>query len=123
MGSTTFFKDGEWNFYCALCHKKQKSSEGEKTWDGHWVCKSHKEVRNPQDFLRSVRESLSIPWSKPSGPDIFIKFCTINSKKPIAGVGVAGCMLCGNHNADNAVAGFMIAGFAVARKPRTIITF
>ena len=64
MGQADFFKSGEFNFYCDLCGKKGKSGTAVKTWDGHYVCKSHKEIRNPQDFVRGVRETLALPWSR-----------------------------------------------------------
>jgi hypothetical protein len=72
MGSADYYADGDWNFFCDLCGKKAKASTGVKTWDGHYVCRSHKEVRNPQDFIRGVRENLSVPWERPEAPDVFV---------------------------------------------------
>lgn len=68
MGSADFFKAGEWNAYCNLCGKKAKSGTMEQTWDKRWVCRSHKEVRNPQDFVRGVKDSPAIPWSTGGQP-------------------------------------------------------
>lgn len=65
MGSADFFAPGQWNFICALCGRKEKSGNGEKTWDNQWVCQRHKEVRNPQDFVRGVRDPQSLPWTRP----------------------------------------------------------
>ena len=62
MGQYDFFKPGEYNFYCDLCGKKNKSGNAMKTWDGHYVCKEHKEVRNPQDFVRGVADDQTVPW-------------------------------------------------------------
>lgn len=64
MGDSDFFKAGEWNFYCDLCGKKGKSGNAVKTWDNFYVCKSHKEVRNPQDFVRGLKEELGLPWTR-----------------------------------------------------------
>lgn len=66
MGLADYFAPGEWNFYCDLCGRKRKSGDAMKTWDGFYVCKEHKEARNPQDFVRGVEEDLSIPWSRPN---------------------------------------------------------
>ena len=65
MGIADRYADGEWNFYCDLCGRKAKSSTAMKTWDNHYVCRHHKEVRNPQDFLRGVKEHQSVPWTRP----------------------------------------------------------
>jgi hypothetical protein len=61
-----YFAPGQWNFYCDLCGKKAKSGTARKTWEGHYVCASHKEVRNPQDFVRGVKDDQSTPWSRPN---------------------------------------------------------
>lgn len=71
-GNSNFFADGQWNFFCELCGKKTKSSQGELTWDGRRVCAAHKEVRNQQDFIRGVREDLRVPWTAPEPPDQFV---------------------------------------------------
>jgi hypothetical protein len=72
MASNNYWASGEWNFICELCGAKRKSKDGVKTWDGHYVCSSHKEVRNPQDFVRGVRENLTVPWSRPPTDDQFV---------------------------------------------------
>lgn len=72
MGSANYFASGQWNFYCDLCGAKRKSSDGVQTWNKLWVCRHHKEVRNPQDFVRGVAEDLSVPWSRPAPPDTFV---------------------------------------------------
>ena len=71
MGRADRYASGEWNFFCDLCGKKEKSSRGTKTWDGHWVCLSHKEARNPQDFIKGVKDDQSVPWSRVEAPDTF----------------------------------------------------
>ena len=64
MQNADYYAHGEWNFYCDLCGAKQKSSQGVKTWDGFWVCRGHKEARNPQDFVRGVKDNQTTPWSR-----------------------------------------------------------
>lgn len=72
MGSADRYAEGEWNFYCDLCGRKQKSSRGGKTWDNHWVCKHHKEIRNPQDFVKGVKDDQSVPWTRPTTPAHYV---------------------------------------------------
>ena len=90
MGAN-FYAKGQWNFYCDLCGAKEKSGNGVKTWDNFYVCKSHKEVRNPQDFLKGVKDDQSVPWSRPEPTDTFVVTqCTGYTSSSWAGVGVAG---------------------------------
>lgn len=91
MGSSDYFAPGEWNFTCALCGAKRKSNKAMKTWDGHYVCAAHKEVRNPQDFLRGNREDQGLPWTRPSTPPIFVHSCTLQGKNAIPGFAIPGC--------------------------------
>lgn len=92
MGRADFFANGKWNFICDLCGAKRKSSDGVKTWDNHYVCKYHKEVRNPQDFLRGVKDDPSIPWSRSEAPYSFTVFCTLQTRNAIPGYGGPGCL-------------------------------
>ena len=72
MAGKDYFASGQWNFYCEFCGAKNKSSDGRKTWNGYWVCSHHKEVRNPQDFLRGVKDDQSVPWARPAQPVAFV---------------------------------------------------
>lgn len=72
MGRADYYAPGQWNFFCDLCGKKTKSSEGVKTWDNFWVCRYHKEARNPQDFVRGVEDDQSLPWERSEAPDQFV---------------------------------------------------
>lgn len=75
MPDTTYYKAGDWNFYCDLCGRKEKSSNAMRTWDGFYVCRRHKEVRNPQDFVRGVADDQTTPWSRGGTPDnLFLDF-------------------------------------------------
>ena len=68
-----------------------------KTWQGLYVCAHHKEIRNPQDFLRGVKDNQSVPWTRPEKtPETFVGgFCTLRNRQAISGLGVAGCMIAG----------------------------
>jgi hypothetical protein len=72
MGSADFWADGQWNFFCDLCGRKEKSGNAMKTWNNFRICKHHKEVRNPQDFIRGVKDDQTVPWSRPEAPDTFV---------------------------------------------------
>lgn len=96
-GKADYFAKGEWNFYCDLCGAKTKSSDGVKTWNNLYVCRHHKEVRNPQDFLRGVKEDMSVPWSRPTsvGQQPFV--CTFWGSSAYSDLAEADCA-----QADNA---------------------
>lgn len=69
MGSADHYASGQYNFYCDLCGRKNKSGDAMKTWDNHYVCSHHKEVRNPQDFVKGVRDAPGLPWSRANSGD------------------------------------------------------
>lgn len=59
-------KLGTWNFICDVCGFKCKAEDGLLRWDGLRVDRKCWEPRQPQDFLRSVREySNPPPWTRP----------------------------------------------------------
>lgn len=95
-GKADFYADGQWNFYCDLCGAKTKSSDAMKTWDNFMVCKHHKEARNPQDFIRGIKDRMSVPWTRPTAEDGDANpHCTTAGRNAIPGLGVAGCMVAG----------------------------
>lgn len=99
MGRADYFADGQWNFFCDFCGAKQKSGKAMKTWNGFYVCKHHKEVRNPQDFLRGIRENQSLPWTRPEKlPENFIFTCTLQTSSAIPSFALPGCMVPGKFN-------------------------
>ena len=92
-GKADFYLEGQWNFYCDLCGAKNKSSDGVKTWDNFQVCRHHKEVRNPQDFVRGIKDNQTVPWSRPLPPNLFVgNACYLWDTSAYAGLGTAGCM-------------------------------
>ena len=99
MSAVTYFADGQWKFTCALCGKSGKSGKAVKTWDNQYVCASHKEERNPQDFLRGIKENLALPWTSPAGIDQFVPLtCTLQGKNAVPGYAVPGCAVPGYIN-------------------------
>lgn len=95
MKSADYFAKGLWNFFCDFCGAKRKSSDGVKSWQGNWICKEHREVRNPQDFFKGIKDDQSVPWSRPEPSDQFIPSCNFTSSCAVPGYGTAGCMIPG----------------------------
>ena len=98
MGQADFYKSGEFNFTCDLCGRKEKSGRAMFTWQGLYVCKHHREARNPQDFLRGVKDNQTTPWSRPWQPPLcdttsfpFTSYCTLQSRNAIPGFALPGC--------------------------------
>lgn len=71
MGHADYYKPGDWNAICDECGFKFKGSELRKRWDGYMVCKDDWEPRHPQDFVRGVKDSQPLPWTRPEAPDVF----------------------------------------------------
>ena len=97
MGSADHYSDGQWNFFCDLCGKKAKSGTGVKTWNNLYVCRHHKEVRNPQDFVKGVRDEQTVPWSRSSPPDTYVvpTTCSVAGVSAIPFYAVPGCAIPG----------------------------
>lgn len=60
------------NFICDLSGFKLKLSDGVKQWDGAFVGRKFVDRRNPQDFVRGVKDNGALPVSRPEAPDVFI---------------------------------------------------
>lgn len=94
MGKADYYAEGQWNFFCDLCGAKNKSSDAMKTWNGLYVCRHHKELRNPQDFLRGVKDDPSVPWSRPEvEPENFVMTCSLQGTNAIPGYAIPGCAI------------------------------
>lgn len=94
-GKADYYARGQWNFYCDLCGAKTKSSDGVRTWNNLWVCSHHKEVRNPQDFVRGIKDDQTTPWRRSRTPDQFVSVCTLRGTNAIPGYAVPGCSIPG----------------------------
>jgi hypothetical protein len=70
--SRNYYKSGEWNITCDVCSKKIKSGDAKKRWDGFIVCNADFEMRHPQDFVRPRQDKISVPFSRPIPPLVFI---------------------------------------------------
>lgn len=94
MGKADYYADGQWNFFCDFCGAKAKSGTAMKTWNGFYVCKHHKEARNPQDYLRGIRDNQSVPWTRPEKvPETFVpQTCTLKGSNAVPGWMIPGCI-------------------------------
>lgn len=99
-GKSDYYADGQFNFTCDLCGSKTKSGDAMLTWQGLYVCKHHKEVRNPQDFLRGVKDDQSVPWSRPWQPPLcdttafpYVQSCSLQGTNAIPGFALPGCCI------------------------------
>lgn len=95
-GKADYYADGQWNFYCDFCGAKNKSLDSMKTWSNYRVCQHHKEVRNPQDFVRGVKDNQSVPWTRPLTQPIFVgPACYLWDQSAYTGLAAAGCSQAG----------------------------
>lgn len=92
-GDSDYFAEGDWNVLCAQCGRKLKASRAVKNWQGTWRCPEHNEPRHPQDFVRAIRnEGQAAPFVQHPA-DIEARFCTVQTRRGVAGIGEAGCAL------------------------------
>ena len=66
-----YYVGGDFNAYCARCGGKFKASQLRKQWQGYYVCPDDWEPRQPQDFVRSIREHPEVPWAQ-NPADLFV---------------------------------------------------
>lgn len=69
--SNTYYAPGDWNVICDRCGFKYKASQLRETWDGLRVCSKDWEPRQPQDYVRGVRDNQAVPWTRPRPGDVF----------------------------------------------------
>ncbi len=64
---------GEWSVICDISGFKCKASETVLRWDGLRVLRRFSEERQPQDFVRGVRDNPSVPWTRPEQDNDFLE--------------------------------------------------
>lgn len=92
-GRADYLELGDYNAVCYECGRKRKASTLLKHWQGYYVCPEHWEMRHPQDFVRSVRDDMTVPWQQPP-EDTFIEVCTWEGRMGVADVGICDCAIC-----------------------------
>ena len=64
MGITNY-KEGDYLAVCFECGHKFYASELKRHWTGYYVCPRHWEMRQPQDYVRGVPDTQTVPWAQP----------------------------------------------------------
>jgi len=93
MSSADFLKLGDWNAQCYECGHKFKASELKKHWQGYYVCPAHWEPRQAQDFVRSVPDVQTPPWTQPLPADTFsTSACFPSDQTAYPDTAIPGCV-------------------------------
>ena len=79
MGHADYLRNGDYNAICDRCGSKFKFSDLKLEWDGLYVCTANGcwEPRQPQDYVKGVRDDMSVPVSRPDQPPIYIQDETV----------------------------------------------
>ena len=74
MGHADYLRNGDYNGICDRCGCKFKFSQLKLEWDGLYVCTANGcwEPRQPQDYVKGVRDDMSVPVSRPQGGNVFL---------------------------------------------------
>lgn len=91
MANDLFYKSGSFNLICDVCGKKVKADEAKHRWDGLIVCKDDWELRHPLDFIKARVDKITVPYSRPRPPDVFVDVCNQATSSGYAGLASAGC--------------------------------
>lgn len=72
MGQADFLRVGDYNAICDVCGRKFKFSRLRQKWDNTWACEQDWEPRQPQDYLKGIKDNMSVPLSRPDPPSLFL---------------------------------------------------
>ena len=72
MGKRDYFAMNDHPAICDRCGAKFKASECQMEWDNLFVCYHCYEERQPQDFVRAVKDDQSVEIARPRGEDHFL---------------------------------------------------
>ena len=70
-GRADYLLLGDYNAACSMCGRKRKASQLVRNWQGLYRCPEHNEPRQPQDFVRNVKDVMTVPWAQPE-QDIYV---------------------------------------------------
>ena len=93
MGRADYLELGDWNVVCYQCGFKRKASMLVKNWQGYFVCPEHNEPRQPQDFVRSVPDVQTPPWTQPKPDNHFAGRCSPNGSTAYPNYATPGCVM------------------------------
>lgn len=71
MGRADYYADGDFNGICDQCGKKVKASKLKLQWNGLRTCCRCFDLRNPQDFVRGVKDIQQTPFTRPDTSPVF----------------------------------------------------
>jgi len=79
MGHADYYRSGTYNGICDRCGSKFKFSDLKLEWDGLYVCTANGcwEPRQPQDYVKGVRDDMAVPVSRPDQPPVYIQDETV----------------------------------------------
>jgi len=72
MGNADYYTHGDYNVVCDICGQKFKGSKCRMQWNNLFVCKVCFEPRNPQDFVKGIRDEQKAPIPRPDSTPVFI---------------------------------------------------
>ena len=80
MGHADYLRNGDYNAICDRCGSKFKFSQLKLEWDGLYVCTANGcwEPRQPQDYVKGVRDDMAVPVSRPDQPNVFLDTIYVN---------------------------------------------
>jgi hypothetical protein len=86
MGHADYYKSGTYNGLCDRCGSKFKFSDLKLEWDGLYVCTANGcwEARQPQDYVKGVRDDMAVPVSRPDQPNVFLSTLWSNAVTSVA---------------------------------------
>lgn len=93
-GRADYLELGDYNAACSMCGRKRKASQMVRNWQGLYRCPEHNEPRQPQDFVRSTKDVMTVPWAQPQ-EDIFVYTCSLETSSSVPGLAGPGCMIPG----------------------------
>ncbi len=56
---------GQWRACCDICGRSNLSGQLRKAWDGSFRDDACFEIRQPQDFVRGIKDNPSVPFARP----------------------------------------------------------
>jgi len=80
MGHADYYRSGTYNGICDRCGSKFKFSDLKLEWDGLYVCTANGcwEARQPQDYVKGVRDNMAVPVSRPDQPAVYLDEIIVN---------------------------------------------
>jgi len=83
---------------CDRCGGVYRHTKMRQEWTGLWVCSGGGtrdcwEQRHPQDFVRGIKEDISVKDARPLATWTGTAHCTVTGRSAIAGYAIGGCSI------------------------------